>query len=107
MHPPSLLAWLAGMAILAGLLGLIAALAFAVDRVAARHAERHGRKHGWWHEDGRTRLWIVFEALSAILVVTSLLVAIYSDSQLLRGVAGVALIVVVSAATTALMSPDP
>ena len=107
MHPPSLLAWLAGLAVLAGLLGLIGLLVLAVDRWAARHAERHGRRHGWWGDDGRSRLWLVFEVLSAILVVTSLLVAIYSDSQLLRAVAGIALVVVVSAATTVLMGPQP
>ena len=106
MHPPSFLWWLGGTAVLIGILGLIGLLVLAVDRWAARHAEKHGKKHGWWHDDGRTRLWVVFEVLSAILVVTSLLVAIYSDSQLLRAVAGVALIVIVAAATTAVMAPE-
>ena len=107
MYPTSVLQWLAGLAVLVGLLGLIGLLVLAVDRWAARHAERHGRKHGWWGDDGRSKLWIVFEVLSAILVITSLLVAIYSDSQILRAVAGIALIVVVAAATVTVMSPDP
>jgi hypothetical protein len=107
MYPPSLLWWLGGAAILFGILGLIGLLVLAVDRWAARHAERHGKKHGWWGDDGHTRLRLVFEVLSAVLVVTSLLVAIYSDSPLLRGVAGIAMIVLVAAATVTVMSPDP
>lgn len=109
MHPPSFLWWLGGTALLIGILGLIGLLALTVDRWYQRHIEKH---HGAPKDDdsdeaGRTRLWFVFEVLSAILVITSLLVAIYSDSRLLRGIAGVALVVVVSAATTALMSPEP
>jgi hypothetical protein len=49
-------------------------------------------------EEGRSALWLVFEVLSAIFVVTGLLVAIYSDSMVLRAVAGVAMIVLVAAA---------
>lgn len=106
MYPPSLLWWLGGAAILAGILGAIGLLVLAVDTWYQRHIEkRHGAPRD--DEEGRTRLRVVFEVLSAILVVTSLLVAIYSDSQLLRGIAGVALIVIVSAATTAIMSPNP
>lgn len=99
MYPESFLMWLIGMAVIFGLLGLIIMMVFFVDKKVAKHQERKGKKHGWWHEDGWTRLRIVFEALSAILVITSLLVAIYSDSQLLRAIAGIALIVVVSTAT--------
>lgn len=105
MHPPSFLYWVGGTAVIMAILGLIGLLALAVDRWYQHHIEKH---HGAPRddEDGRTRLWIVFEVLSAILVVTSLLVAIYSDSQILRGIAGIALIVVVSAATTAIVTPE-
>ena len=106
MSPPSFLYWVGGTAILMGIIGLIGLLALWVDHAYQRHIEkRHGAPgDDETPQDGRTRLWVVFEVLSAVLVVTSLLVAIYSDSQLLRGIAGVALIVVVSAATTAIVT---
>lgn len=105
MNPPSFLYWVGGTAVIMAILGLIGMLAWWVDSRYQKHIEKH---HGAPRDDdeGRTRLWIVFEVLSAILVVTSLLVAIYSDSQILRGIAGVALVVVVSAATTAIVSPE-
>lgn len=106
MYPQGILWWIGGTAILIAIIGLIGLLALAVDRWYQHHIEKHHNAPRD-DEDGRTRLWAVFEVLSAILVITSLLVAIYSDSQLLRGVAGVALIVIVSAATTAFMAPDP
>jgi len=40
VNPPGLLWWLGGIAVLAGILGLIGLLALAVDRWADRHAER-------------------------------------------------------------------
>lgn len=98
MYPVSFLQWVAGTAILIGIIGLIALLVLAVDRWYQRHIEkRHGAPPR--DEDGRTALWMVFEVLSAIFVVTGLLVAIYSDSVLLRAVAGIAMIVLVAAAT--------
>jgi uncharacterized iron-regulated membrane protein len=107
MYPESFLWWLGGTLVLFGIVGLIGLLALAVDRWYQRHIEKHHGAPKRDDDEGRTRLWYVFEVLSAILVVTSLLMAIYSDSQLLRAVAGIALIVIVSAATAAVVSPDP
>lgn len=106
MYPDSLLWWIGGALVLFGILGLVGMLAWWVDRRYQRHIERH-HDAPTEDEEGRTRLRIVFEVLSAILVITSLLMAIYSDSQILRGIAGVTLVVVVAAAVTVIMSPDP
>lgn len=48
-------------------------------------------------------LRVVFEAFSAFFVIAALLTAIYSDSRLLRAIAGIALVFLVSAATTSLV----
>lgn len=94
MYPSSLLWWLGGITVLIGVLGLIGMLAWWVDHRHQRHAARR-------RDEGRSAVWLVFEVLSAVFVVTGLLVAIYSDSQLLRAIAGIALIVLVSAVTAA------
>lgn len=45
----------------------------------------------------------LFEVFSAIFVITSLLVLIYSEHTLGRAIAGIALVFIVSAATTSLV----
>lgn len=59
------------------------------------------------HDDGNSSLRLLFETLSAIFVVISLLTAIYSDRVLLRGIAGVSLIALVSATTYSLLEGRP
>lgn len=98
MYPDSLFWWIGGTAILLGILGLIGMLAWWVDSRYQRHIEkRHGAPGD--DEEGRSALWLVLDVLSAIFVATGLLVAIYSDSALLRAVAGIAMIVLVAVAT--------
>ena len=98
MYPESLLWWLGGTAVLIGIIGLIGILAWWVDNKYQRHNKKKD------NDEGRSSLWFVFEVFSAILVVTSLLVAIYSDNALLRAIAGVSLVVLVSAATVSIMN---
>lgn len=102
MYPPNLFWWIGGTAVLLGLLGILGMFVWWLDERYQRHIEKH---HGAPKndDDGRSGLWYVFEVLSAVFVVTGLLVAIYSDSQAIRAIAGVALIVVVAAATYAVM----
>jgi len=100
MHPQSLLWWIGGTAVLLAILGLLGMLAWWVDSTYRHRSEKRKLKNS---DEGRSSLWLVFEVFSAILVVTSLLVAIYSNNTVLRAVAGVSLIVLVSAATVSLM----
>lgn len=105
MYPDSVLWWIGGTAIVLILLGLLGMLAWWLDSMYQRHIQR---RHGAPDDDdtGRAALWFVFEVLSAVLVITSLLVAIYSDSPLLRAVAGIALIVIVAAATVSALNGE-
>lgn len=94
MYPESLLWWIGGTAILLGLLGLIGMGVWLLEQWLRKRKD----------EEGRSAVWYVFEVLSAVFVVTGLLVAIYSDSQVARAVAGIGMIVVVSAATASILS---
>jgi len=101
MYSESLLWWVGGTVVLVGILGLIGMFAWWVD---STYKQRNKKRNSKDNDEGRSSLWLVFEAFSAILVVTSMLVAIYSSSALLRAVAGVSLIVLVSAATVSIMN---
>lgn len=100
MYPESLLYWLGGTAVLIGLLGLIGLLAWAVDSWHRRHADEKRRRT---REDGRSAVRTLLEALSAVFVVLALLTAVYSDSRLVRGCAGIAIVVLVSTITQSLI----
>lgn len=102
MYPHSLLQWVFGSALVMVALGVIGWVVILLDGLYERHIQkRHGAPRD--DEEGRTAVWLVFEALSAIFVVTGLLVAIYSDSAVLRAVAGIAMIVLVAAVTWAVL----
>lgn len=101
MYSESLLWWVGGTVVLVGILGLIGMFAWWVD---STYKQRNKKKNSKDSDEGRSDLWLVFEVFSAILVVTSLLVAIYSDNAILRAVAGVSIVVLVSAATVSIMN---
>lgn len=51
----------------------------------------------------RSPLWVMVEFLSTVFVVVGLMTGIYSGNVVLRAISGIAMVVLVSAATVVLM----